>query len=674
MKKVSEEIADLRERIQRHNDLYYRKQNPEVSDSEYDSLMKRLIELEKKHPDLVTSDSPSQKVGSAPSLSAFRPVKHLERMLSIDNISADSDEQDGRPAQVCAFDERVLKGAQQRRQAYVIQPKLDGVSASVRYEGGVLVTAATRGDGLVGEDITNNFLTMKSVPRNLSGKAPELVEVRGEVMILADDFAKINKAIAEAGDKPFANPRNAASGSLRQTDPEVTSLRRLIFFAWGVGAIFGMEVEDEMEVCRRLEEWGFRQAKAPVLCSDIKESVSCCAALENERESLPYELDGAVIKVNDRGVQTMLGATAKYPRWCVAYKFKPRHGKTVVIDIDFQVGRTGTVTPVARLEPVKIGGVVVRRVSLHNTDFIREKDIRLGDAVVIKRAGDVIPNVVEVIKQNRPPSSDPLPLPSACPSCGTALEEEGPNLLCRNALCSERLKQSVVHLCSRGVFNIKGLGRRTVDALVEGGMVKDIADVFSLTKDDFLSLEGFAEKSSLELEKEIKERRAVDMATFIQCLCIRYVGRRTAEILSETFRSPEEFFAADLDSLFSIEGIGKETANAIKEFVGSSEGAEIKTKLESGGVEIRAPYISEYSPEVTGKTFVLTGTMWDSRAAVQDAIRRAGGIAASSVSSKTDYLVQGKTRVGETAKKREKAESLGVRVIRAEELRRMLSY
>ena len=668
--KAREEIGEIKKQIERHNRLYYQLASPEISDAEYDLLLKRLMEIEKAHPDLVTPDSPSRKVGAPPDKSQFRPVRHLKKMLSIDNISFTGADEDDRPAQALAFDERVFKGAGER-QRYVVQPKFDGVSASIVYDRGNLVRAATRGDGSVGEEITNNIFTMKTVPKKLSARpgapVPDTVEVRGEVMIPAEEFRRLNEDITEDGGKPFANPRNAASGSLRQTDPKVTALRPLVFFAWGVGDISGAALPDEMAVYNCLKDWGFQGGRDPILCKSMDEAVKACEGLESERENLPYDLDGAVIRVNDRDIQETLGATAKYPRWCVAYKFKPRHAETKVTGVAFQVGRSGTLTPVAHLEPVNISGVVVKRASLHNTDFVREKDIRIGDTVVVKRAGDVIPNVVEVVQKNR--RGETLPFPENCPSCGEPVTEDGPSLVCSNPSCSERLKQSVSYLCSRGVFNIKRLGQRTISTLVDKGMVKDIADIFSLTKEDFLLLEGFAEKSSVEVAREIRESRNITLAVFIQALCIRHVGRQTAEILARHFDSLDKFFAAGEEGLSEIYGIGPEIARAIVEFTGSERGVLLKSKMERLGVEAIVPDGSLHKPEVEGKTFVLTGTLWEDRETVHELIRRAGGIAAPAVSSKTDFLVEGE-KAG--AGKKGKAEKLGVRVISADELKGIL--
>ena len=438
--KARKEISGIKEEIKRHNHLYYNLENPEISDAEYDRLLKRLTDIEEAHPDLVTPDSPSRKVGAPPDKSGFRPVRHLEKMLSIDNISVTGADEDDRPKQALAFDERVFKGAGgEERRAYIVQPKFDGVSASILYKRGDLVLAATRGDGSVGEEITSNILTMKTIPKKLSSRpgapVPDVVEVRGEVMILTEDFRMLNEDILETDGKPFANPRNAASGSLRQIDPSVTALRPLKFFAWGVGSVSGVDLPDETAVHKCLKGWGFETGREPVLCEGIEEAVKVCEGLEGEREKLPYDLDGAVIRVNDRNAQKALGATAKHPRWCIAYKFKSRHAETKVAGVTFQVGRTGTLTPVANLEPVNIGGVVVRRASLHNAaDFVRKKYICEGDTVVVKRAGDVIPNVVEVVKRGGR-RGKPLPLPEKCPSCDESVsitfpEKDMPGVLC----------------------------------------------------------------------------------------------------------------------------------------------------------------------------------------------------------------------------------------------------
>lgn len=671
--RVREEYGELKKLIEKHNRLYHEEDSPEISDSEYDKLVSRFREIEDAHPEFSSDDSPSRKIGGSPS-SQFAPVTHLEKMMSIDNISAG--EKDDRPDKARAFDARVAKTAG-GSPTYTAQLKFDGVSASLVYENGKLARAATRGDGSVGEDITENIKTIKSLPHSLGGGAPvpETIEIRGEVMIMLDDFEKLNRKMANSEDGPFANPRNAAAGSLRQINPQMTASRPLKFFAWGVGHVSGGPMLDEMAVSRALAGWGFKMEDAPILCDDIEEAVKFCGEAEEKRDSLKYDADGVVIKVNDMNLRRKLGETAKHPRWCVAYKFKSRHGETVLKGITVQIGRTGILTPVAELEPVNISGVTVRRASLHNANFIEEKGVRIGDAVVVKRAGDVIPEVVKVAGKVCPSGTVRFKWDEFCPhcpSCGgevVGMEDEA-NFVCTNPSCPEQLKKGIEHMASREIFNIKGLGRETVSSLVEDGIVKDIADVFSLTKERIAGLEQFAKKSSSELEREISESKEIGFGVFIAALGIRHVGKQTAELLAAEFKSVDHFFNADKDSLSSIDGVGPETAGEIVKFTGGAEGVTLKDKMLRFGLKINYPpaRVPGGKEGVSGKTFVITGTLGESRAEIEKMIRGAGGVVASSVSSKTDYLVRGE----KPGSKLNKAERLGVKIIDEKTLVKMI--
>ncbi len=664
-------LDEIKKQIERHDYLYYTEDNPEISDSEYDGLIRSLVEIETLYPELATDDSPSLKVGGKVS-ARFSPLRHLARMMSIDNVSYDPERnEDARIEKTRGFDARVSKAVGEKVD-YVAQLKLDGVSASLVYKNGNLVRAATRGDGLVGEDITENVRMIGSVPGSLKNGSllPELVEVRGEVMILLESFRKLNRKILESGGSVFANPRNAAAGSLRQMDPSVTASRPLKFFAWGVGRVSGVDLSDEIEISRALESWGFETANETLHCRDIDAAIEFCQKSEAERESFEYDVDGIVIRVKDTAFQKRLGATAKYPRWCVAYKFKPRQATTVLRDITIQVGRTGVLTPVAELEPVNIGGVTVKRASLHNAAFIEKKGMQIGDTVLVQRAGDVIPEVVKVAGENRSRASSRLfKWPDVCPSCGSPLFKDGANLLCREISCPDKLKQNIAHLASRGLFNIKGLGHRTVSALVDRGLVKDIADVFALTGKDLLKVDGFAEKSSRSLEREIRERMRVDLGVFIQSLGIRHVGQQTAKLLAARFRSLEKFFQASKEDLSSIKGIGEETANATACFIRRKSSIELKNKMIDMGVKINPEVFSgEKEGILSGKTFVITGKLDMKRADMENAIRRAGGIADSSVTLKTNYLVEG---LDPGSTKLKEARRLGVEIIDEKSLRKM---
>lgn len=655
------QLDEIKKQIEKHNRLYFEKDSPEITDYEYDELMRSLVEIEKLYPDLVSGDSPSRKIGGKVS-ARFKPLRHLAKMMSIDNINTDSE--------AAAFDARVSKTAGESPD-YAVQMKFDGVSASLTYENGKLVRAATRGDGSVGEEITENIRTIESVPRYLKTGAdiPETLEVRGEVMILLDSFGRMNEEIKATRGAVFANPRNAAAGSLRHIDPSVTASRPLVFFAWGIGYASGVGFPSEIAIAESLEGWGFQTGDSARFCPDMGAALKFCHESEKKRADLQYDADGVVIKVNETRIQRLLGATAKYPRWCVAYKFKPRYAKTVLSDITVQVGRTGVLTPVAELEPVNISGITVRRASLHNAGFIGEKDIRIGDTVIVQRAGDVIPEIVEVVKENRSGGSSRLfRWPVVCPSCGSFLLGDKISLFCPKVSCPEQLKHLISHLASRGLFNIRGLGRKTVSALVDGGFVKDIADVFALGKDDFLKLDGFAEKSSRDLEREIKESMTVDFGVFIQALGIRHVGQGTAELLASRFSSLEEFFRAEPQQLSAIGGIGEKTAESVADFVRRESSIELKNRMTGLGIKINYGVSPKEEGVLSGKVFVLTGKLSMKRSDAENAIRKAGGSVSSSVSSKTGCLVKG----ADPGSKLQKAIELGIEIIDEDGLKKML--
>jgi DNA ligase (NAD+) len=625
--------------------------------------MEELRDLESLYPELITPDSPTQRVSGFVA-EGFKPVEHRAPMMSIDNISTEEE--------AIEFDKRVKKflGTTEDIE-YTAEPKFDGVSASLTYENGQLVQGATRGDGRVGEDVTMNIKTIKTVPLRLrtSDSIPRLVEVRGEVIMPIEAFKRLNKELAEAGEPIFANPRNAASGSLRQLDSSITAKRPLDFYAWGVGEVFGYKFSTEWEILEKLREWGFKVEKRSMHCKNINEAISYHHKMESIRDELPYEADGIVIKVDRLDYQRELGTTAKYPRWSVAYKFKPRQATTKIRDIVIQVGRTGLLTPVANLDPVKIGGVTVSRSTLHTEEIIREKDIRVGDTVLVERAGDVIPEIVKPVVEKRTGEEKSFEMPRACPSCGTQVEKEGAYYYCPNLSCPEQLKGRIKHLASRKAFDIKGLGEKIVEQLMREGLIKDLADIFYLKKEDLIDLERFAEKSALNLEEEIEKSKRISFDRFIQALSIRHIGERLAQVLAENFPSFEALQEASEERLMEIPTVGPEVAKSIVNFFKEKKNRKVIEKMLAAGVKI------EYKPKIRKgdklkeKTFVFTGALRSfTRDEAKRLVEELGGRVSSSVTKKTDYVVVGE----EPGSKLDVAKSLGIKTIDEEEFKRLI--
>ena len=678
-KQARAEISRLREEINRHDHLYYVENNPEIPDVEHDKLMKRLVELEQNY-DLAVPDSPSQRVAGKVA-EQFSPFTHKIPMMSVDNAA---DEHETRE-----FDSRIKRFLKTEEEIeYVLQPKFDGVSASLTYVDGKLLHGATRGDGKTGEEITANVKTIRSVPLVLSGRGrkPKLVEIRGEVIFPKSLFAKLNEelkklnkelekeneTLLKEGKKPkplkmlFKNPRNAASGSLRQLDSSITARRPLHFYAWGVGGCDGKNFRDELEIYESLRKWGLR-VEEPEHCRGIDEAIEYGMVLEKNRDSLNYEIDGAVVKVRSRELQEILGTTAKYPRWSVAIKFSPKQVITKVRDITVQVGRTGHLTPVAELEPVRISGIEIKRASLHTEDTVREKDVRVGDTVVVQRAGDVIPEVVEVVP-SREKREKRFSMPQTCPRCETRVEREGSFYLCPDIFCPEQIKGRISLFASRNAFDIEGLGKERVGQLINEGILRNVADIFTLRLEQLIGLEGFAEKSAEKLLNGIKKSRNISFERFINSLSIKHVGTRTAQVLAQEFKTPENLMKASSEDLLRVEGIGEELAQSIIKFF---EDPERKSVVE---VLLRHVKIEEEpeppgeNEEIAGKTFVLTGSLSLPREQVKREIQRLGGKVINSVSGKTDFLVSG-TRPGTT--KLKKAGELGTDIINEEQLRKL---
>lgn len=695
-KQARTEVSRLREEIKRHDHLYYAESNPEIPDADYDKLMRRLVELERSY-DLAVSDSPSQRVAGEVS-QQFNPFSHVIPMMSIDNAA---DEQETRE-----FDRRIKRFLKSEEEIeYVLQPKFDGVSASLTYVDGKLLRGATRGDGKTGEEITANLKTIRSVPLVLSGRGrkPKLIEIRGEVVFPKSLFAKLNEELEklnkelerenetllkeEKKPKPlkmlFKNPRNAASGSLRQLDSSVTARRPLHFYAWGAGGCEGVNFKDELEIYEAFRKWGF-SIEEPRNCRGIEEAIEYGKELEENRESLDYEIDGAVVKVKSRELHEILGTTAKYPRWSVAIKFSPKQVTTKVRDITVQVGRTGHLTPVAELEPVRISGIEIKRASLHTEDTVREKDVRVGDTVVVQRAGDVIPEVVEArvafsggtatmnapveAEEVIPSRGEPFSMPQTCPQCEARVERKGSFHLCPNTSCPAQIRGRISLFASRNAFDIEGLGEKRVAQLINEGFLRNIADIFTLTREQLLGLEGFAEKSVEKLLEEIEKSRDISFERFINSLSIKHVGTRTAQALAQEFKTPQNLMRATGEDLLRIDGVGEELAHSILEFFGNPERKSIAEALLRHVRIEKEPEAPEENEEIAGKTFVLTGTLSLPRDKVKREIERLGGKVLNSVSGKTDFLVSG-TSPG-TAKLK-KAGELGTDIINEEQLRKL---
>lgn len=662
-KEAGKRIEKLSKELEYHNYLYYIKNSPEISDYEFDSMLTELKELEAEFPDLVKPDSPTQRVGGWVA-EGFSSVSHIVPMMSIDNISSI----DG----AYEFDKRVKRLLLTDGDIdYVAEPKFDGVSASLTYENGLFTRGATRGNGLVGEEVTNNLKTINTIPLRLKGKGrmPDLIEIRGEVLYPIEAFRKLNRELAEAGEPLFANPRNAASGAIRQLDSGITASRPLTFYGWGVGEVKGIEIGTEWELVEGLRGWGFKVEDHIMLCENIDAAISYQKELEGARDNLPYEADGIVVKVNRRDYQKELGTTAKHPRWNIAYKFKPRQGTTRINDIIVQVGRVGLLTPVAELEPVGIGGITIRRASLHTDDIIRAKDIRIGDTVLVERAGDVIPEVVMPIVEKRTGQERVFVMPDKCPSCGTSVEKEGAYYYCPNLSCPAQLKGRIIHLASRKAFDIEGLGEKIVEQLLAEKLIKDPADIFSLKKEVLAPLERFADKSAANLESEIEKSKKVPFDRFINALSIRHVGERVAQIMAENFHGIEALMNTTVEALMDIHTIGTEIADSIVHFFGLKQNRQLIKKMLDSGVKIQHKKKAAVSDKLKGQVFVFTGSLESmTRNEAERLIAGHGGRATSSVTKKTNYVVAGT----DPGSKYDKAVSLGIQILSEEEFRKMM--
>lgn len=660
---AKKKIDELSKQLEHHNHLYYIKNSPEISDSEFDTLLNKLKDIEKQYPELIKPDSPTQRVGGAVA-EGFNSVPHLVPMMSIDNIS---DEQgaydfDGRVKRVLEITDDI---------EYIAEPKFDGVSASLTYEKGLLRQGATRGNGTVGEEVTSNLKTIRTIPLRLKGdqKIPELIEIRGEVLYPTEAFRALNKELAEEGEPVFANPRNAASGAIRQLDSSITASRPLDFYAWGVGEVVGFEINLEQEIVEALRLWGFKVEDHIMKCENIDEAISYQKEVESARDNLPYEADGIVLKVNRKDYQRELGSTAKHPRWNIAFKFKPRQATTRINDITVQVGRVGLLTPVAELEPVKISGITIKRASLHTYDIIKDRDIRVGDTVLIQRAGDVIPEVVMPILDKRKGNEVEFKMPDRCPSCKTSVEREGSYYYCPNLSCPAQLKGRIKHLASRKALDIEGLGEKIIEQLMEEGLITNMADIFYLKKGDLVPLERFAEKSASNLEDEIEKSKKVSFERFINALSIRHVGERVAQILAQNYSSINDLINATEGSLVEIHTIGDEIAKSIVHFFEQETNRALVSKMLASGIHIQYGEKTKISDKFVGQSFVFTGALQNmTRDEAQKLVQNHGGRATSSVTKKTSYVVVGK----DPGSKHDKAITLGVEVLTEEEFQKLV--
>jgi DNA ligase (NAD+) len=654
----SERARALRVEIEKHNHRYYVLDAPLISDAEYDTLFRELQSLEAEHPELVTSDSPTQRVGALP-LPEFASVVHATPMLSLSNAFADEEVQ--------VFDRRVREGlGSEAEVAYAADPKFDGLAVSLSYEQGILVHGATRGDGTTGEDVTANLRTLHSIPLHLQGSGwPDRFEVRGEVLFWRSDFERLNARQRERGEKEYVNARNAAAGSLRQLDSRITARRPLRFFAYGVGSVTGAALPaTHSALLDQLAEWGFPVAPERRRVSGLAGLLAYFAEMGRRRESLPYDIDGVVYKVDDLAAQERLGFVSRAPRFALAHKFPAEEAVTELLDISIQVGRTGALTPVARLAPVFVGGVTVTNATLHNEDEIRRKDVRIGDTVVVRRAGDVIPEVARVLPEKRPLAARQFIMPTSCPVCGSQVVRNPDEAVARctgGLYCPAQRKQALLHFASRRAMDIEGLGDKLVEQLVDSAVVRTPADLYRLGLLALVNLERMAEKSASNLLAAIEQSKQTTLARFIYALGIRNVGEATAKDLARHFASLDRLLAADEAQLLQVTDVGPIVAQSIRQFCSEPHNLEVIEQLRAAGVvwsEGEAPVPPRGA--VVGKVFVLTGSLPSlTRDAAKELIEAAGGKVSSAVSKKTDFVVAG----AEAGSKLEKARLLAIRVI-----------
>jgi len=661
---VKKRIEELREEIRKHDYHYYVLNQPLISDAEYDRLFRELQELEEKYPQFVTPDSPTQRVG-APPAEEFRPVRHAIPMLSLQNCFSEEE--------FLEWDRRVRRLLGGERPVYICEPKLDGLSVELVYENGVFTVGSTRGDGYVGEDVTRNLRTIRQIPLRLlplNGEVPRLLEVRGEVYMEKEDFKRLNREREEKGEPPFANPRNAAAGSLRQLDPNITARRPLKAFFYALGRAEGITIRSQEELLTTLSKLGLPVNPLWRRCESPEEAIAFYHELLERRDELPYEADGVVVKVNDFSQREVLGEVSRAPRWAIAFKFPAEEATTRVLDIVVQVGRTGALTPVAILEPVEVSGVTVSRATLHNEDEVKRKDVRIGDWVVVRRAGEVIPEVVKSIPERRTGKEREFRMPDRCPVCGGPVVRPPGEVIhrCENLSCPARIKEAIRHFASRRAADIEGLGEKLVDQLVEKGLVKRISDLYHLRKEQLAALERMGEKSAQNLLDQLERSKGMSLARFIYALGIRYVGEHIAEVLAERFGSIDELARASYEELVGIPEIGPRIAQSIVDFFASEDNRRLIEELKAVGIDPRAERPKEKGP-LAGKTFVFTGRLSDmTREEAKRLVESLGGKVASSVSRKVDYVVVGE----DPGSKLDRARALGITTLSEEEFKELV--
>jgi DNA ligase (NAD+) len=665
--RVQNRVEELRRLIRRHNRLYYVLDQPEISDAEYDRLFDELVQLEREHPELVTADSPTRRVG-APPLKKFGTLSHRVPMLSLGKTNTEEGFLD--------FHRRVRELGQipDEQVEYVVEPKFDGLAVELTYEKGVLVRGSTRGDGYTGEQVTENLRTIKTIPLRLleGGRGiPPILEVRGEVIINKSDFQRLNRRRAEAGESLFANPRNAAAGSVRQLDSKITASRPLSMFAYSVGVVEGRRYKTHYQIMQDLRVLGFRVNSYTKLCSQAEAAIEYYQQMLQMRENLDYEMDGVVIKVNDLTLQEKLGELQRSPRWAIAWKFPAQQETTVVRDIRVNVGRTGTLTPVAILEPVRVGGVTVSRATLHNEDEVFRKDVRIGDTVVVQRAGEVIPEVVAVVKTKRKGHPRKFVMPTDCPVCGApAVRIEGEAATrCTGLSCPAQLKENIFHFAGKWAMNMDGLGYKLIEQLVDREMVKDPADLYSLTEHDLLKLERMGDKLAQNILEAIQGSKKPTLPKLILALGIRNVGGHLAMVLAAEFKSVERLCQATAEELMAVREVGPIVAESIRAFFSNPKNQKVLEKLRRAGVEFPAHKKARGPQPLAGQSFVLTGGLSSlTRDEAKTLIEKLGGRVASSVSAKTDVVVVG----ANPGSKLDTAKELGIRIMDESQFRELV--
>ena len=652
---AQQRIAALRREVRHHDHLYYSRDRPEISDAEYDRLFRELVELESSFPDLITSDSPTQRVG-APPIDELAKVPHEKPMLSLDSITERKD--------VLAFDARMKRELETDHIVYTAEPKFDGLSVELVYDQGLFVRGSTRGDGRIGEEVTANMRTIRSLPLQLlhDSSPPDHLVVRGEVYMRLDEFQALNRRMTERGEEAFANPRNAAAGSLRMLDSRVTASRPLTLTCYDIMGLSGSHPSTHWDELEALARWGLPIPERRQRCRTIDEVLSFQEKTDGMRESLPFEIDGIVVKVDRRDWQDRLGTKSRSPRWAIAYKFAPRKEITVIQDIVVSVGRTGTLTPLALLKPVEVGGVTISRATLHNADEVARKDVRVGDTVKVERAGDVIPAIAERVPVAGERRQEPFVMPEQCPVCGSAVAREGAYFYCTGqTVCVAQLKGAIEHFASKHALNIEGLGKKTVAQLVEQGFVQDLADLYALTKDQLLTLEGFAERSASLLLASIERSKSATLDRFLMGLGIRQVGQHIARVLAKQFGSLPRLLEVTEEELREVREIGPEISASLASFFQEERNRQVIARLLERGLTIATQDLSTSgSQALSGHTFVFTGGLEHySRDQAKELVERHGGSVSSSVSKKTSYVVAGT----DPGSKLDQARKLGVKIL-----------